>query len=108
MSDEIPDDFQKFIVDYINETPFNYGENPVFLAVIPCDLKIFIDNFYKIINEKLIYKIVYFKKKDDRIFLAIEGHFIRCLIMKFVNVAGNIYEFHVSLTCEISEIKNYF
>lgn len=97
--------FKDDIVDYLDNGKFTYGNNPVKIAIIPCELNELISRFDEIIKNVKKVKIEDIYKMDDRVILNIKSKIVHCLVIKFINVASNIYELHIKLKTGIMDIQ---
>lgn len=98
-------DFKNEMVDYFDNGKFMYGLNPVKIMVIPCELNELISRFDEITDDikNVIIKDIY--KMDDRVILNIKSKIVHCLVIKFINVASNIYELHIKLISKHANIE---
>lgn len=85
-----------FLITYLNYADLKYGLNSVEMQVITFELSEIISRFEEIIDKIKRFKVISIFKKKDRIGLIIEFENIqRFMIIKFVNIGSNIYEFYI-------------
>jgi len=106
MNTIIPEDFRNYLIDYFDNTHFTYGLNPVEIMVIPCDLINLILNIKEITDKIKKFKVKSIFKKPDRILFLIDGYVLHYMVIRFENIANNIYEVRFNVINGIAH--NYF
>ena len=97
--------FKTEFANHLDYASFNYGKNPVLMMVVPCELNELILRFDEIKNDVKKIKIEDIYKMNDRIILKIKAKILHCVVIKFINIANNIYELHITLVKNIVNIQ---